>query len=709
MPDDLALERFYSSEKSDGSKAQTSEPQHQTNLLSAFGESFKTAALTPVIGARQLCGDQKAADQYFRTLNENQYQGVNKWAGMAGGLAGNALTFIGTAALARSLPGVGRTGAVIAGGALGFLNPLQKDEAPINRLAHAGVGAATVAILEFGPGAIKDFGFSSRFREDMMKVGLSGFAAGVVNSEAQSLLMTGQFAKPSEAAMSGLTWGLTGAGFHAVGTGFSKLSPFGIGKPPEGEVYLVGSRHSEEGFITRDFLAKNHIPYKVIEPEHNFFARRMLSKLTGGAPEGHTVMILPDGRKFLCPKPFQMATELGMPVTPRQGAYDTVIIGAGPAGLQASIYGTSEGLRTLLIDGRGPGGQAGTTSRVENVMGFENGISGPELMGKAFQQTRRLGTEFILNEVRGLGLHPDGSLMVSLRDGSQVRARSVVLATGVQFREMANVPGLKDLHGRGVYYGAAMTEAPLTKAGERVVIVGGANSAGQAAVKMSEMVGPKGQVVMLARSPLEKSMSDYLVDQIRARPNIRVEIGAEVQSVTGSKSLESVTYANKTTGATSTKPADSMFVFIGSAPQTHWLSGKLAVDEQGFLRTGLAARDSRWTLPRDPLPNETSIPGVFTAGDVHAGTAKRIITAAGEGANTVSQIHQWLGSEYAPRPLQSPAPHAIPVARGVTADVPAIWPQMQPASVSLLRNAANWANHERMGMRFRLEPSASAR
>jgi thioredoxin reductase (NADPH) len=318
-------------------------------------------------------------------------------------------------------------------------------------------------------------------------------------------------------------------------------------------------------------------------------------------------------------------------------------------------------------------------------------------MGRAFQQTKRLGTEFILNEAKALRRADDGALYVRLRDGTEIGARSVVLATGVQFRQIGDVPNLTALEGKGVYYGSALTEAPLTKAGEHVYIVGGANSAGQAAVKYSELVGPKGEVVMLTRSPLNKSMSDYLIDQINARPNIRVETGAVLDSVVGSGKLEAVSFSNHLTGSKATEAANSMFIFIGSAPKTHWLSEQLAVDSQGFLQTGLQAKQrSAWNLDRDPMPNETSIPGVFTAGDVHAGTAKRIITAAGEGANTVSQIHQWLGTPNAAKPMYDRGPLAANIAPKITADIPALWPaQSLNPTLGILRMSGLWGQSER--------------
>jgi len=387
-----------------------------------------------------------------------------------------------------------------------------------------------------------------------------------------------------------------------------------------------------------------------------------------------------------------------------------VVVGAGPAGMQASIYGSSEGLRTLMIDSVGPGGQAGTTSRVENFMGFENGVSGPQLMSKAFVQSKRLGTEFILNQVQGLRREEDGSLFVKLLDGSEVRSRSVVMATGVQFKEMSNVPGMTELKGKGVYYGSALTEAPLTRAGEKIVIVGGANSAGQAAVKFSELVGPKGEVTILTRSPLNKGMSDYLINQIAASPNIKVEVGAAVEKVSGVNRLEQVTVKNSVTGESVTKPTDSMFVFIGSAPKTHWLSDQLGMDENGFLITGGAVKDSaKWKFERDPFANETTMPGVFSAGDVHAGSQQRVIVAAAEGASSIGQIHRWLSSPEAAEGYGFASPKAARIAPLATGDVSAIWSQNPGHVGGLLTNGALWSNQERLraAMPFRMSTLAS--
>jgi thioredoxin reductase (NADPH) len=494
----------------------------------------------------------------------------------------------------------------------------------------------------------------------------------MTNTQAESLLHKGHLASAEDTVLNGAAWAGTGVLFHTGGTIVNKLRPLGIGSPKPGEVYVLGSRYSDDCFNTRDFLSKNHIGFRFYDPESNFFARRVM-RMSSAEPN-QTLLLLPDGRRLICPSSVDLAENLGMHTVPSEKAYDTIIVGAGPAGLQSAIYGSSEGLKTLMIDGRGPGGQAGTTSRVENFMGFENGVSGPDLTAKGFQQARRLGSEFVLNEVRGLSKNADGSIAVELRDGTTVNGRSVVLANGVQFREIPGVPNLSAFRNRGVYYGAALTEAPLIKPGENIYVVGGANSAGQAAVKFSELVGPRGQVVVLTLSPLEKSMSQYLIDQIAARPNIKVETGAQLAEVNGEKALDSVTYTKG--DAHFTRPADSMFIFIGSAPKTSWLPREIAVDKNGFVLSGNSVKESgQWNLDRDPFNNETSMPGVFTAGDVHSGTAKRIITAAGEGANSISQIHQWLSSEQAAPPLEARAPIAAPRAAQPNADIAALWPE----------------------------------
>ncbi|HEY9677576.1 MAG TPA: FAD-dependent oxidoreductase [Drouetiella sp.] len=666
------------------------------NLLSVFEDGLKSSLSMPVVGTKQIFGDQAAAKEYFKEQDSSQLQGAEKYAHGAGSMIGNAAVFIGTTLLAKRIPLIGQYAPVIAGAALGYFEPLSDSENGKTRFAHAALGAATVSVLEYAPKAVPTFGMKAGIASDIMKVGVAGFGAGVLNTEGQSLLKNGQFASMNDAVTGGFAWGLTGAALHGVGYGVTKMKPFGVGTPNEGQVFFIGSRYNDDSFATRDFLQKNLIPFKVFEPENNYFARRVLNNATNGGAEGNSMLIFSDGKRMICPKPQELAEKLGMQTKPTQEGYDTVIVGAGPAGMQASIYGSSEGLRTLLVDGRGPGGQAGTTSRVENFMGFENGITGPELMSKAFVQSKRLGTEFILNEAQQLRRDAEGSLFVKLKDGSEVRTRSVVLATGVQFREMTDVPGMTELQGKGVYYGSALTEAPLTKAGEKVVIVGGANSAGQAAVKFSELVGAKGEVTILTRSPLEKSMSEYLINQIKDRPNIKVEVGTAVNEVAGNGKLESVAVKNLKTGEVENKPSDSMFVFIGSAPKTHWLSDQLAVDESGFLKAGVAIKDTDgWKFERDPFANETSMPGVFVAGDVHAGSQQRIITAAAEGATSIGQVHRWLTSPEAATGYGYGAPKAAPFAPLPTGDISAIWSGTPGHPGNFLRNATLWGTHER--------------
>jgi thioredoxin reductase (NADPH) len=666
------------------------------NFLSVFGDNFISALSMPAVGARQLAGDQTAATAYFQKQDTSKLPTDDRWAGTAGSLVGNAAVFIGTTLLAKRIPLVAELAPVVAGAALGFIEPLANKETDGMRFAHAALGAATVSMLEYGPKAMPSFGMKSQIAEEVTKVGLAGLGAGMFNTQAQSLLRNGNFASVGDTVTGGLAWGLTGAALHGAGYGVTKITPFGVGTPSEGQVFVVGSRFNEDCFATRDFLQKNMIPFKVFEPENNMFAKRLLNNAAKDGADGQSMLIFSDGKKIMCPKPEELAERLGMQTKPKGEGYDTVVVGAGPAGMQASIYGSSEGLRTLMIDSRGPGGQAGTTSRVENFMGFENGISGPELMSKAFVQSKRLGTEFILNEAHGIRRDVDGSLFVKLRDGSEVRTRSVVLATGVQFKEMTSVPGMTELKGKGVYYGSALTEAPLTKPGENVVIVGGANSAGQAAVKFSELVGPKGEVTIVTRSPLNKSMSDYLINQIDARPNIKVEVGTGINSVSGTDNLENVAVQNLETKAIENKPTDSMFVFIGSAPKTHWLSDQLAVDENGFLKSGVAIKDSpAWTFERDPFANETTMPGVFTAGDVHSGSQQRIITAASEGATSIGQIHRWLSSPEAATGYGYGSPKAAPFAPIPTSDISAIWSGTPGHPGTSLRNGALWSSHER--------------
>lgn len=404
---------------------------------------------------------------------------------------------------------------------------------------------------------------------------------------------------------------------------------------------VVGHRWSARSSDVREFLARNQVPYRWYssdEPE----GRRLLA----AADEDGTrlpVVITPHGTPLVEPEPVDLASRVGLATTPEADFYDLVVIGGGPAGLGAAVYGASEGLRTVLVERSATGGQAGQSSRIENFLGFPDGVSGAQLTDRARRQATRFGAEILTaREVTGLEVCGSARL-VRFSDGSSVAAHSVILATGVSYRQLS-VPGCADLTGRGVYYGSALTEASACR-GEDVYIVGGANSAGQAAMHLAR--GAK-SVTLLVRGPdLSASMSYYLIRQIEKAPNISVRPLTEVAAAHGDGHLEHLTLRDTRTGRTERVDAQWLFVFIGAAPLTGWLDGTVRRDERGFLPAGpdLTA-DGRppaeWELDRPPYHLETSVPGVFVAGDARAESAKRVASAVGEGAMAVMLVHRYL-------------------------------------------------------------------
>jgi thioredoxin reductase (NADPH) len=351
------------------------------------------------------------------------------------------------------------------------------------------------------------------------------------------------------------------------------------------------------------------------------------------------ILIFSDGSVLEKPSPGDIAGRIGLRRDLDVPLYDVLIIGGGPAGLGAAVYASSEGLRTAVVERHAAGGQAGMSSRIENYLGFPSGLSGDDLARRATTQAQRFGTDFLLtHEVCRLTVD-EGSVGVTLADGSVVRAHSLIIATGVAYRRLTE-PGVSELTGRGVYYGAAMTEAASLR-GEEIFIVGGANSAGQAAIYFANFAST---VTMLVRGKsLSASMSHYLIERVEQTPNIEVRFRTSVTRAHGDGHLESLELRNALTGAVETVPARAMFVFIGAVPPTDWLRGLVACDERGFILTGpdvLAAGKDTWKLERDPFLLETSVPGVFAAGDVRYGSAKRVATAVGEGATAVMSVWQ---------------------------------------------------------------------
>ena len=410
-------------------------------------------------------------------------------------------------------------------------------------------------------------------------------------------------------------------------------------RPPFGGIRVVGHRWSSDSHRVKDFLARNQVPYQWLDIEADEDACRLY---TGTQKHELPLIILPDGERLSNPELNVLAEKVGLKTRAEQPFYDLIIVGGGPAGLAAAVYGASEGLNTVMIEREAPGGQAGTSSRIENYLGFPNGLTGADLARRAVTQARRFGVEILAQEVTGLRVQ-DQYRIVTLADGGQISAHALIIATGVSYRKL-DVPGLDRLTGAGVYYGAAMTEAMACQ-GDDVYIVGGANSAGQAAMYFSKYAHC---VTILVRGDsLEKGMSQYLVDEIKDTPNIRVRLRTQVVEAQGETQLEAVTLAHVDTGQQETVAARALFIFIGAAPRTDWLEGVVQRDEHGFILAGpdLMAGGKRpkdWPLDRDPFLLECSVPGIFVAGDVLHQSIKRVASAVGGGSIAVQFIHQYL-------------------------------------------------------------------
>ncbi len=405
-------------------------------------------------------------------------------------------------------------------------------------------------------------------------------------------------------------------------------------------VRVIGHRWSPQTHQIKDFLTRNLIPYQWLDIEASAEAGRLLEQVDL-IEKPLPIVLLQDGTILVQPAITQLAEKVGLQTHAGQPFYDLVIVGAGPAGLAAAVYGASEGLRTVLIEREAPGGQAGTSSRIENYLGFPVGLSGADLTRRAVAQARRFGVE-VLAPQEVVGLRAEGAYrFLKLGDGSELRSYALVVATGVSYRTL-NVPGVERLTGAGIYYGAAMTEA-MSCQDTDVFIVGGANSAGQAAMYFSRYART---VTMLVRADsLAKSMSQYLIDEIGRTENIVVRTRTEVQEAHGETSLQALTLMNAETGETQTVPATALFIFIGAMPCTEWLGDTVQRDKQGFVLTGsdlyVAGKPGR-TPDRPPFLLETSMPGVFAAGDVRLGSIKRVASGVGEGSIAIQFVHRYL-------------------------------------------------------------------
>jgi thioredoxin reductase (NADPH) len=410
---------------------------------------------------------------------------------------------------------------------------------------------------------------------------------------------------------------------------------------PVPETKVVGHRWSARSSEVREFLARNQVPYRWYasdEPE----GQRLLDA-AGADGLSLPVVITPDGDPLIEPDDASLAARVGLATTPSKDFYDLIVIGGGPAGLGAAVYGASEGLRTVLVERTATGGQAGQSSRIENYLGFPDGISGAQLTDRARRQAMKFGAE-VLTTRDVVGLEVCGSARrVTFPDETSIDAHTVILATGVSYRRL-DVPGLESLTGRGVYYGSALTEASACL-GQDIYIVGGANSAGQAAVYLARHA--KSVTILVRGSSLEKSMSYYLIKQIADVPNISVRTCTEVVAATGEKHLESLTLRDTVSGTAETVDASMLFLFIGAEPVTDWLADVVMRDPRGFVVAGpdlsvAGERPRGWELDRMPYHLETSVPGVFVAGDARAESAKRVASAVGEGALAVMLVHRYL-------------------------------------------------------------------
>jgi len=404
-----------------------------------------------------------------------------------------------------------------------------------------------------------------------------------------------------------------------------------------GGVRIIGHRFSKDSHDLRDFLARNRVPARWLDVERDGEARDLLT-VAGVDPQGLPVALLEDGTVLERPTVLELAARLGVAGQPAQDHYDLVVVGGGPAGLGAAVYGASEGLRTVMVEREAPGGQAGQSSLIENYLGFPAGLSGSDLARRATDQARRLGAE-LLTVQNVVGLRVEGAgRFVELSGGEVLSANCVLIASGVTYRQLT-APGFADLTGAGIYYGAAMTEA-RSCADQHVVVIGGANSAGQAAVHFS---GYASRVTMLVRgASLAASMSHYLIEQLATLPNVEVRTeSAAVAAGEEDGRLRRLRVCGPD-GDDYDLDADACFVFIGATPHTDWLEGVVARDERGFILAGPDVPGDGWPLQRDPFLLETSVPGVFVAGDVRARSIKRVASAVGEGSMAVSLIHQYL-------------------------------------------------------------------
>jgi thioredoxin reductase (NADPH) len=416
-------------------------------------------------------------------------------------------------------------------------------------------------------------------------------------------------------------------------------------RPPFQGIRVLGTRWSPRSYELRDFLARSHVPYQWIDVEgaaNDPETKRLLEALGPDAAD-LPVVLFADGTKLLNSVPAQVAQKVGLRTRAETSFYDLAIVGGGPAGLAAAVYGASEGLHTVMVEKEAPGGQAGMSSRIENYLGFPAGLSGGDLARRAVVQAKRFGVE-ILAPQEAVGVRVEGPYrIIKLADGNEISCHALMIASGVQWRRL-EAPGIDQLQGAGVYYGGGATEA-LSCKGEIVYVVGGANSAGQAAMNFAKYAE---RVVILVRGEsLASTMSQYLIDQIKETPNIQLWTHATVAEVHGDTHLEEISVLCTDTNKVERVPASAMFIFIGALPRTDWLANTIERDERGFVLTGAdlmqgGQHPKGWSLDRDPFLLETNVPGIFAVGDVRHGSVKRVASGVGEGSVAVQFIHQYL-------------------------------------------------------------------
>jgi thioredoxin reductase (NADPH) len=410
-------------------------------------------------------------------------------------------------------------------------------------------------------------------------------------------------------------------------------------KPQFQGVRIISDRWSPNSHNLRDFLARNQVPYRWLDIEQNAEAQQLVNYAGEEDNPCLPLVLLPNGEKLVKPDTSELAQKVGMQTEASNPFYDLVIVGGGPGGLAAAVYGASEGLRTVMIEREAPGGQAGTSSRIENYLGFPVGLSGADLARRAVTQAKRFGVEILTpQEVKTLQTE-DNYHTVTLSDDSEISSHAVILAMGVSWRRL-KVPGIEKFSGAGVYYGAAQTEAAACQ-DEEVYVVGGANSAGQAAMYFSKYAR---KVRMLVRGDsLAKSMSQYLIDQIDATDNIEVLCFHSVIEALGSDRLEKILVEDSQTDQVKTFETNSLFIFIGATPSTEWLDGMVTRDQRGFIYTGAdVSKNTPWPLERDRYLLETNVPGLFAVGDVRHGSVKRVASGVGEGSICVQFVHNYL-------------------------------------------------------------------